>query len=40
MALALAGAAFVSLRYFKFDVVWVLTGGLVLWAVLQAMRLA
>lgn len=35
-ALALAAAAFVAVRWFRLDVVWVFVGGLVLWAALHA----
>ncbi len=36
-ALALAAVAFVSVRWFKLDIVWVFAGGLVLWAVLLSL---
>jgi chromate transporter len=36
-AFALAAAAFVAVRYFKLDVVWVFVGGIVLWAALLAL---
>jgi len=32
-SLALAAAAFVSIKYFKLDVIWIFFGGLALWAV-------
>jgi chromate transporter len=36
-ALTLAASAFVAVRYFKLDIVWVFAGGLVLWAVIMAL---
>jgi chromate transporter len=39
-SLALAGGAFIAVRYFKIDIIWVFTGGLVLWSGLMAMGLA
>ncbi len=34
--IALAAAAFVAVRWFKLDIVWVFVGGIMLWAVLLA----
>lgn len=34
--LTLAAAAFVGVRFFKLDVLWVFAGGLGLWAILHA----
>jgi chromate transporter len=39
-AFALAGAAFVAVRYFKIDILWVFLGGLALWSSLLALGLA
>jgi chromate transporter len=39
VAFALAGAAFVAVRFFKLDVLWVFAGGLVLWGGLLALGL-
>lgn len=38
--LTLAATAFVAVRFFKLDVLWVFGGGLGLWAILHAFRLA
>jgi chromate transporter len=38
-AFALAGTAFVAVRYFKMDVLWVFAGGLTLWGSLLALGL-
>jgi chromate transporter len=38
-ALALAAAAFVAVRFFKLDVLWVFAGGLAVWAVAVAVGL-
>jgi chromate transporter len=38
-AFALAGTAFVAVRYFKMDVLWVFAGGLILWGSLLALGL-
>jgi chromate transporter len=38
-AFALAGAAFVAVRWFKIDIIWVFLGGLVVWGGLLAMGL-
>jgi hypothetical protein len=38
--LTLAAAAFVAVRFFKLDVLWVFGGGLALWAVLHAFGVA
>ena len=39
-ALAVAAAAFVAVRWFKLDVVWVFVGGIAAWAVLLAIGVA
>ncbi len=39
-SLVLAGGAFVAVRYFKLDILWVFLGGVVLWAGLLALGLA
>jgi chromate transporter len=39
-ALALAGAAFVAVRWFKIDILWVFVGGLALWSGLLVLGLA
>ena len=39
-ALALAAAAFVAVRWFKLDVVWVFVGGIAVWATLLAVGVA
>lgn len=39
-SLALAGGAFIAVRYFKIDIIWVFAGGLALWSVLTAIGLA
>ncbi|NMB54710.1 MAG: chromate efflux transporter [Leptolinea sp.] len=38
-SLALAGGAFIAVRYFKIDIIWVFTGGLVIWGSLMAVGL-
>jgi chromate transporter len=38
-AFALAGAAFVAVRWFKIDILWVFIGGLAVWGGLLAMGL-
>jgi chromate transporter len=38
--LVLAAAAFVAVRFFRLDIVWVFIGGLVLWAVMLGMGMA
>jgi chromate transporter len=35
-SIALAAAAFVAVRWFKFDIVWVFVGGITVWAALLA----
>lgn len=37
MSFAMAGGAFVAVRYFKVDIIWVFTSGLVIWGVLLAL---
>jgi chromate transporter len=39
-SLALAGGAFIAVRYFKIDIIWVFAGGLALWSSLTAIGLA
>lgn len=39
-AFALAGAAFVAVRWFKIDLLWVFLGGLIVWSSLMALGLA
>jgi chromate transporter len=39
-AFALAGAAFVAVRWFKVDILWVFLGGLTVWGSLLALGLA
>ncbi len=39
-SLALAAAAFISIKYFKLDVIWIFFGGLALWAVTVFLGLA
>ncbi len=39
-AIVLAAAAFVAVRWFKLDIVWVFAGGLVLWGGLVALGVA
>ena len=39
-SLALAGGAFIAVRYFKIDIIWVFVGGLALWSGLTAIGLA
>jgi chromate transporter len=39
-SLALAGGAFIAVRYFKIDIIWVFAGGMALWSVLTAIGLA
>jgi chromate transporter len=38
-AIALAGAAFIAVRFFKLDILWVFAGGLLLWGGLLALGL-
>lgn len=38
-AIILAGAALLAVRYFKLDILWVFTGGMILWGGLLALRL-
>ena len=38
-AFALAGAAFIAVRFFKLDILWVFAGGLLLWGSLLALGL-
>ena len=38
-ALALAMAAFIGVRYFKIDILWIFLGGLAVWGGLLALRL-
>jgi hypothetical protein len=38
-AFALAGAAFVAVRWFKLDLLWVFLGGLVVWGGLLVLGL-
>jgi chromate transporter len=38
-ALALAGGAFIAVRYFKIDIIWVFAGGLAIWGGLLAVGL-
>jgi prolipoprotein diacylglyceryltransferase len=38
-AFALAGAAFVAVRWFKVDILWVFVGGLAVWGGLLALGL-
>jgi chromate transporter len=40
IALAFAAGAFIAIRFFKLDVIWVFAGGLLLWAGLLVLRLA
>jgi hypothetical protein len=40
VALALAAAAFVAVRFFKLDILWVFAGGLAVWGGLLAVGLA
>jgi chromate transporter len=39
-AIVLAAAAFVAVRWFKLDIVWVFAGGLALWGILVALGIA
>ena len=39
-SLALAGGAFIAVRYFKIDIIWVFAGGLAIWGSLLAVGLA
>ncbi len=39
-AFALAASAFVAVRWFKLDVIWIFIGGIVLWAILLAAGVA
>ena len=38
-SLALAGGAFIAVRYFKIDIIWVFAGGLAIWGGLLAVGL-
>jgi len=38
-SLALAGGAFIAVRYFKIDIIWVFAGGLAIWGALLAVGL-
>jgi chromate transporter len=38
-SLALAGGAFIAVRYFKIDIIWVFAGGLAIWSALLAVGL-
>jgi hypothetical protein len=40
VSLVLAAGAFVAVRYFKWDLLWVFAGGLALWGALVVMGLA
>ena len=39
-AIALAAAAFIAVRWFKLDIIWVFVGGIALWGGLIALGVA